>query len=118
MTAEGHPVAAVVDALRAQAKALDCLADLIEAEAAAGDRNPDDRPHLSGAFGADAAASYCGIGSTLLREQGPPARHVGGRTVWFREDLDTWLADLPVERTHQRGKRRSGSSRGGKTTGL
>ena len=110
-------LAAVRDVLRAQAATLGVLADAIEADSVAVQRGPDEQ-HLPGAFGADAAASYCDIGSTLLREQGPPPRYIGGRAVWLRKDLDEWLRQLPAERTHGRGRRRSGGSRDGKGTHL
>jgi len=100
-----------VQALRALAQIINALADVMEGEAAAGEHRPDERPQ-PGAFDARGAAAYSGIGSTLLREQGPPPRYIGGRSVWRREDLDAWLAELPVERTHARGRRRSGDSRG------
>ena len=108
------PALRYVNALRAAAKALDSLADAMVEEAADGDRGPDDREHMRGAFGADAAASYCSISATLLREQGPPPRFVGGRAIWLKDDLDQWLCQRPVERTHARGRRRSGRTGGGK----
>ncbi len=83
------------------------LADAIEAGGVVKERDPDDDRKPSGAFGAEAAALYCGIGMTLLRERGPAARHVGGRTIWLRDELDDWLRALPAESAHRRGRRQS-----------
>ena len=50
----------------------------------------------------DEAASYCRIGSSMLRKQiylgaGPCVIPVGRRIVFRRKDLDDWLDSLAVE---------------------
>jgi hypothetical protein len=43
----------------------------------------------------DAAAEYCGIGTTMLRRDGPKPVRIGEkRLVWMKEDLDAWLDRL------------------------
>ncbi len=107
-----EPIAVVVDALRSQEKVLSTLADALEAEGAAGLRWTDGHSLLPVTFGAEGAAAYLSIGVTLLREQGPPARFVGGRCLWLREELDAWVAGLPTEPGHRRGRRRGAGATG------
>ncbi|MGH8988905.1 MAG: hypothetical protein ACRDXC_09985 [Acidimicrobiales bacterium] len=108
-----EPIAVVVDALRSQEKVLSTLADALEAEGAAALRRQDGHPLLPVTFGAEGAASYLSIGVTLLREQGPSARFVGGRSLWLREELDAWAAGLLTAPAHRRGRRRGSGAAGG-----
>lgn len=46
------------------------------------------------------AAAYLSIGTTQLRDKGPQAKKIGGRTVWDRVDLDRFadaLAGQPLD---------------------
>ena len=46
------------------------------------------------------AAAYLGISGSMLREHGPPPRHIGRAAVWDRHDLDRWadaLAGQPLD---------------------
>ena len=116
-----QPYTGLVDALRAHAKVLRVQADGIDAiaDALESDRlverfvNPDQRQGARGALSADAAAGYCTVGATTLREYGPPPRYVGGRAVWLREDLDEWLRLLSTEASHRRGRRKAPPREGG-----
>ncbi|MDA8358328.1 MAG: hypothetical protein M0Z95_19020 [Actinomycetota bacterium] len=106
MAAFRQHVAPVVDALRAQARALNALADLLEVDTGS-DFPPESHASHSGAFTVEVAARYCGIGTTLLRERGPAPRYVGGRAIWLRDELDNWLRALSAESGHRRGRRQS-----------
>lgn len=45
-------------------------------------------------MGIDMAASYVGIGKTMLGLHGPQPKRIGGRVVYDRHDLDRWADAL------------------------
>ena len=104
--------------LRRVADVLMVLADKMEVDSAASQLDRDVNHEARGALGAADAATYCGVGVTTLRGMGPPPKFVGARVLWLRQNLDAWLAELPVERTHARGRQRSEGSRGANAKGL
>ncbi|MGJ0236939.1 helix-turn-helix transcriptional regulator [Novosphingobium fluoreni] len=40
------------------------------------------------------AAAYVGISVSMLREHGPPQKHLGRCALWDRNDLDRWADAL------------------------
>lgn len=43
------------------------------------------------------AAHYLGVSETTLRGLGLPRRHLGGKRLYDRLDLDRYASDLPYE---------------------
>ena len=85
----------VADALRAQARVLDLLAEAVEAlndTIAAPDLLEFKAP---AAFDRADAAAYCALGETTFAAQRVPSVTIGARRLWRRSDLDAWLSGLP-----------------------
>ena len=52
---------------------------------------------LPGLLSEAGAAAYLGISTSNLRKLGLPRRVLGGRRLYDRRDLDTYIGSLPYE---------------------
>jgi hypothetical protein len=70
------------------------LGELVADTSRAVDASSGGPARWGAALGARDAASYLGIGPTLLRDLGLPTVRIGDRRLWRRCDLDAYLAQL------------------------